>query len=45
MIVEGKIRKLGREIEERIDEDNRLEDKTTQDHYLLLLPSKRLKSH
>jgi len=45
MIVREKIRKLGREIEERIDEDNKLEDKITRDHHLLLLPSKRLESH
>jgi len=41
----NRIRKLEREVEERIDEDNALESKITQDHCLLLLPSKRLKNY
>jgi len=36
---------LEREVEKRIDEDNALESKMTQDHRLLLLPSKRLENH
>jgi len=42
--VVDRIRKLEREIEGRIDKDNMLESKTTQDCHLLLLPNKRLKN-
>jgi len=40
----NRIRKLGREIEERVDKDNMLESKMTQDCHLLLWPSKRLEN-
>ena len=43
--IRKKIRKLRREVKERIDKDNRLKDKMTQDCCLLLLPSKRLESY
>jgi len=36
---------LGKEIEERFDEDNVFEGKMTQDHHFSLQPIKRLKSH
>jgi len=42
----GQTERSDREIEEEVfDEDNMLESKTTQDHYLSLWPIKRLKSH
>jgi len=43
-VVEG-LERSDREVEERFDEDNMLESKTTQDHCLSLWPIKRLKSH
>jgi len=43
--IERGVRKLEKEIEGRIDEDNALKSKATQDHHLLLWPSKRLKNH
>jgi len=43
--VVDRIRKLERVVEGRIDEDNVLESKTTQDCCLLLLPNKRLEDH
>jgi len=42
----GKDKEVGeRKVEERIDKDYRLEDKTIQDCCFLLLSSKRLNSH
>ena len=41
--VEKGIEKLRKEAEERLDKDNGLEDKTTQDRYLHLQLGKRLK--
>jgi len=40
-----KVRKSGREVEGRFNEDNALEDKMTQNYCLSLQPSKRLESH
>ena len=37
-------KKLRSEAVERLDEDNMLESKTTQDHHLCLQPSKRLET-
>jgi len=42
--VVNRIRKLEKEAEGRINKNNTLESKTTQDHHLFLLPSKRLKN-
>jgi len=42
--VERKTEKLRREAVGRLDEDNALESKTTQDRHLYLQPSKRLKT-
>ena len=42
--VVDRIRKLEREVEERIDKDNALKSKTTRDRHLLLLPNKRLEN-
>jgi len=39
-----RVRKLGREVEERFDEDNVLESKMTQDCHLSLQPGKRLEN-
>jgi len=39
-----RVRKLGRKIEKRFDEDNVLESKTTQDYRLSLQFDKRLKN-
>ena len=44
-VVKG-LERSDREIEEKVfDEDNVLENKTTQDHHLSLWPIKRLESH
>jgi len=40
----SRVRKLEREVEERFDEANVLESKTTRDHYLFLQPRKRLET-
>ena len=40
-----RLERLDREVEERFDEDNMLERKTTRDHYLYLQLIKRLKSY
>jgi len=40
-----RLERLDREVEERFDEDNMLESKTTRDHYLSLQPIKKLKSY
>jgi len=42
--VVNRIRKLEKEAEGRINKNNTLESKTTQDYHLFLLPSKRLKN-
>jgi len=41
---EKETKKLRREAAERLDEDNVLEGKTTQNRHLYLQPSKRLKT-
>ena len=43
--IERGIEKMRRDAEERLDEDNTLKGKITQDCYLLLQPSKRLETH
>ena len=43
--VVNRIRKLEKEVKRRVDKDNMLESKTTQDYCLLLRPSKRLKNY
>ena len=42
--VERRLEKLRRELARRLDKDNVLKSKTTQDRYLCLQPSKRLKT-
>jgi len=42
--VERKTEKRRREAAERLDEDNTLKNKTTQDHHLRLQPGKRLET-
>jgi len=36
---------MRKEVKGRLDEDNTLKSKTTQDHHLLLQPIKRLEAH
>ena len=43
--VEEGLERSDREVEERIDEDNMLKSKITQDHRFSLLTIKRLESH
>jgi len=43
--VEEGLERSDREVEERIDEDNMLKSKITQDHCFSLLTIKRLESH
>jgi len=42
--VEKRLEKLRKELARRLDKDNVLESKTTQDRYLYLQPSKRLET-
>jgi len=41
----GKLEKSGSKVEEEINKDSALENKTTQDCHLFLQPIKRLESH
>jgi len=43
--IEREIEKVRRDAKERLDEDNVLESKTTQDCHLCLQPNKRLETH
>jgi len=43
--VEEGLERSDREVEERIDEDNMLKSKITQDHHFSLLAIKRLESY
>ena len=43
--VEEGLERSGKEVEERIDEDNMLKNRLTQDQHFSLLPIKRLESY